>query len=241
MNLTIDIGNTVAKLVAFSGTEPVDMVITSNKTLEALTDFVTRYSPRQCGISSVIPLADEARQQIESMRLPYIIISAHTPLPIQILYKTPETLGSDRMAAVMGAQTLRPNCDLLVIDAGSCITYDFLDAQGNYWGGNISPGLEMRLKAMNQFTARLPLVNSEGDTPAIGYNTETALRAGVMKGIEYEIEGYIHRFQEKYPNISVFLTGGNSLNFDSPLKSCIFADKFLVPRGINRILQHNDR
>ena len=110
----------------------------------------------------------------------------------------------------------------------------------SYWGGNITSGLQMRLKALHAFTARLPLIDSEGDVPEIGYNTETAIRAGVIQGIKFEIEGYIKHFKEKYPDLLVFLTGGDNFNFDSTIKSIIFADKFIVPRGLNRILIFNN-
>ena len=137
--------------------------------------------------------------------------------------------------------TIRPSHDLLIIDAGTCITYEFVTAAGEYLGGNISPGLDMRLKALHEHTARLPLIAQEGPTPAIGCDTETAIRAGVVHGIRLEIEGYIRQYQEKYPGLFVFLTGGTCFDFDSRLKNCIFADKYLVPRGLNRILEYNDQ
>ena len=156
------------------------------------------------------------------------------------LYETPETLGYDRMAAVVGANEQFPHRDILVIDAGTCITYEFIDSKGQYHGGNISPGMQMRFKALHQFTGRLPLVDTNGRKLPMGRDTETAIRAGVMKGMEYEISGYIESMKHKYPELLVFLTGGDDFSFDSSVKSIIFADRFLVLKGLNRILNYNN-
>ncbi|MDR2860026.1 MAG: type III pantothenate kinase, partial [Mediterranea sp.] len=126
-----------------------------------------------------------------------------------------------------------------VIDAGTAITYEFIDAKGQYHGGNISPGMQMRFKALHHYTERLPLIQSDGDAPPVGVSTETAIRSGVLKGIEYEMMGYITKFRDKYPDLLVFLTGGDAFSFDTRVKSIIFADKFLVLKGLNRILNYN--
>ena len=175
-----------------------------------------------------------------ALAMPVLYVTGQTPAPVAVLYRTPATLGPDRLAAVVGAVTLQPGRPLLVVDAGTCVTYELVDAAGRYVGGNISPGLDMRLSALREHTARLPLVAPMGDIPAMGYDTETAIRAGVVRGIQFEIEGYIRHYREKYPDLFVFLTGGNRLNFDTRLKNCIFADKYLVPRGLDRILEYND-
>ena len=119
------------------------------------------------------------------------------------------------------------------------LTYEFIDAQGRYWGGNISPGIYIRFKTLNACCDKLPLIEKGGDLPEFGYSTETAIRAGVIKGIEFEITGYIHLMQKKYPDLLVFLTGGDKFSFDTNLKSIIFADRFLVLKGLNRILNYN--
>jgi type III pantothenate kinase len=127
-----------------------------------------------------------------------------------------------------------------VIDAGTCITYDFIDGQGNYHGGNISPGMEMRFQALHAFTSKLPVVSAEGELPSFGQSTETAIRSGVIRGIEYEISGHIGQLEKKYSRLLVFLTGGNEFSFETNLKSSIFADVFLVLKGLNRILEYNE-
>ena len=168
-----------------------------------------------------------------------ISLSHLTPLPIRSSYQTPETLGKDRLAAVVGAASLQPETDLLVIDAGTAVTYDFIDASGVYHGGNIAPGVEMRLKALHTFTQKLPLVKIDTNVDFLGKDTQSAIQAGVLYGIVLEIDGYIERLMLKYPKLSVFLTGGSAVLFDNKLKSRIFADKNLVLTGLNRILQHN--
>jgi type III pantothenate kinase len=154
-------------------------------------------------------------------------------------YETPETLGKDRLAAVVGANRLMPETDLLVIDAGTAITFDFIDAHGVYHGGNIAPGIEMRAESLHQFTGKLPRVELKGDVLFLGKNTSEAIISGIIYGAAFEIDGYIDRLLLKYPKLCTFLTGGSSIYFDGKLKNPIFADKNLVLTGLNRILQYN--
>lgn len=239
MKLIIDIGNTVAKLVAFDGDEPVEEIRTCNDSLSALGAFATKYAFTHGIVGTVKGLTVEAEEQLRSLKIPILRFSPQTPVPITNRYKSPETLGADRLAAAVGASSLKPGKDLLIIDAGTCVTYEVIDAKGNYWGGNIAPGMQMRLRSLNEFTAKLPLVSAEGDVPGMGYDTETAIRSGVLRGMKYEIEGYIRSMRRKYPHLLVFLTGGDKINFDTTIKSIIFADKFIVPRGLNKILDYN--
>lgn len=239
MKLIIDIGNTVAKLVAFDGDEPLEETRTSNETLAALPVFASKYS-FECGIvGTVREITPEAEAALKEINIPILRFTPSTPIPITNRYRSPETLGADRLAAAVGASTLKPGKDLLIIDAGTCITYEVIDANGNYWGGNIAPGMQMRLHALHEFTARLPLVSAEGEVPGMGYDTETAIRSGVLRGMKYEIEGYIKSMRAKYPHLLVFLTGGDKINFDTNIKNIIFADKYIVPRGLNKILDYN--
>lgn len=237
--MIIDIGNTVAKLVAFDGDEPIEEIRTCNDSLSALGAFATKYAFTHGIVGTVKGLTAEAEEQLRSLKIPILRFSPQTPVPITNRYKSPETLGADRLAAAVGASSLKPGKDLLIIDAGTCVTYEVIDAKGNYWGGNIAPGMQMRLRSLNEFTAKLPLVSAEGDVPGMGYDTETAIRSGVLRGMKYEIEGYIRSMRRKYPHLLVFLTGGDKINFDTTIKSIIFADKFIVPRGLNKILDYN--
>ena len=238
MNLVIDIGNTRAKVFAFDGTEPVETLITDH-TLSGVHDFAQKWNC-QCGIySTTARMTTEGLRELEMLPFPIMRLTGQTPVPVNVTYHTKDTLGADRLAAIVGARTLQPEGNLLVIDSGTCLTYDFLDAEDHYRGGNISPGLQLRLQAMHEHTALLPLIDREGDAPQLGYDTETALRGGVVWGLTHEIEGYIAYFTEKYPRISVFLTGGDAKNLPISAKYRIFADDFIVPRGLNTILRYN--
>ena len=182
------------------------------------------------------PVGAEANLRL--LPCPLVRFTSETPTPLRNLYRTPSTLGADRLAAAVGAWSLCPGHPLLIIDAGSCITFDFVAADGAYIGGNIAPGVHARLKCIDDYFPRLPLVEAEGPTPELGYDTETAIRSGVIEGMRHEIQGYIGHLKGKYADLLVFLTGGDELNFADTIKSGIFADQFLVPRGLNHILNH---
>ncbi len=240
MNLVIDIGNTVAKLAAFDGSSLIEVAYDSNRTLEHLSEFSRKYTFTKGIVATVIDLNEQAEAELSALPVPLLRLDEHTPLPVKNLYETPHTLGYDRMAAVVGANGQCPGRDILVVDAGTCITYEFIDASGCYRGGNISPGLQMRFKALHRFTGRLPLVSPEGRCLPLGKDTDTAIRAGVLCGMKYEISGYITELKHKYPELLVFLTGGDEFSFDTSIKNIIFADKFLVLKGLNRILIYNN-
>ena len=239
VNLVIDIGNTVAKLAVFDQDEVVEVLRGSNHSLDCLSMICGKYPIERGIIASVITLSKTIRRQLAKAGFPVMELTCNTPVPITNCYKTPQTLGMDRLAAVVGANYLLPGKDLLVIDAGTAVTYEFIDKEGRYWGGNISPGIYTRFKALNACCDKLPLIDKEGDNPDFGYSTETAIRAGVIKGMEFEIAGYIGLLQKKYPGLLVFLTGGDRFSFETNLKSIIFADRFLVLKGLNRILNYN--
>lgn len=240
VNLIIDIGNTASKIAIFEQGEIKEMIRCSNQSLDELVALCRQYPIQKGILSSVVSINETIRQQLSLLPFPVLEFTYQTPIPIRNLYQTPQTLGVDRLAAVVAAYYQKPNNPALVIDAGTCITYDFLDEHGQYWGGNISPGMEMRFKALHSFTDKLPYVAVSGETPLYGNSTETAIRAGVIRGIEHEICGYIKQLQKNYPSLLVFLTGGNEFSFDTNLKSGIFADGFLVLKGLNRILEYND-
>lgn len=241
VKLIIDIGNTVTKMVAFRGSEPVDELRVKGGSLSDLGAFVEKHGFRRGIVGTVRDLTSCEEEALNRLPFPLLRLTSDTPVPITNRYRTPRTLGSDRLAAVIGASSLRPGKDLLIIDAGTCITYEVIDARGNYWGGNIAPGMQMRLKALHEYTARLPLVEAEGEVPGMGYDTETAIRSGVLRGMKYEIEGYIKSMRSKFPHLEVFLTGGNRINFDTNIKNLIFTDKYIVPRGLNKILDYNEK
>ena len=239
LHLVVDMGNTCTKFALFRGEYMLESYVDYDHSLSRLSELCRLFPIDRGILSTVVQLGEEQLARLVDLPFPLLRLDHTTPLPIKNLYRTPQTLGSDRLAAVVGAQSRFPEHDLLVIDAGSCITYEFLDASGCYHGGNISPGLQMRLSALHQLTSRLPVVDASGPLPTIGYDTETAIRAGVVKGIEYEMSGYITSLRQKYPGLLVFLTGGDRFSFDANIKSIIFADRFLVLKGLNRILSYN--
>lgn len=241
MNIIIDIGNTCIKLVCFDGDNVVEEIRTDKNECARLLDFCNKYQFDRGIYSNVSELNDEFSKTLESLPFPMLhFVSDITPIPIINRYATPHTLGTDRLAAAVGANYLRPDNDVLVIDIGTCVTFDLVSSKGEYLGGNISPGPSMRLKALNAYTDRLPLVDKKGDVGLIGLTTETAIRNGVVNGIKYEVEGYVNSFMKEYPELFVYLTGGVHLNLHFSEKMPIFADDFIVPKGLNRILEYNN-
>ncbi len=236
LNLIIDIGNNSAKFFLFKGEQIILHTRKSNSSFDVIDEWSSQYDIEKAIISSVIAESAALQSAISRLKCPVIRFCNTMPLPIEIGYRTPQTLGSDRIAAAVGAWSAAPGRNIMVIDAGSAITVDFIDRNGKYHGGNIAPGIKMRLKALHEYTDRLPMVEKEGDTPTIGYDTETAIRSGVMNGICHEMDGYINEFKQKYCDVLVFLTGGDEKPLKNRIKNCIFADKYLVAKGLNRIL-----
>lgn len=237
LNLIVDIGNNSTKFYLFQGAQMILHTRRNDEDYRIIEEWKATYTIEKAIISSVIDLNEELKSSFENLGCPVVWFSSCTPTPLEIKYRTPGTLGSDRLAAAVGAWYEAKGHNILIIDAGSAITADFVDSRGNYHGGNIAPGIKMRLRALHEYTGRLPMVDKDGDTPAVGYDTETAIRSGVVTGICHEIEGYISYFKEKYGDLFVFLTGGDENSLKNRIKSRIFADKYLVAKGLNRILQ----
>ena len=240
MNLIIDIGNNSAKFFLFKGEQIILHTRKSNSSFEILDEWSRLYDIEKAIISSVVEEGPELLSAISKLQCPVVRFNNSMQLPLEIKYKTPDTLGSDRVAAAVGAWNETPGRNILVIDAGTAITVDFISKDGKYNGGNIAPGIKMRLRALHEFTNRLPIVDKEGEIPSIGYDTETAIRSGVINGICHEIDGYINEFKQKFCDVLVFLTGGDEKPLKNRIKNCIFADKYLVAKGLNRILRDYD-
>jgi type III pantothenate kinase len=234
-NLVIDIGNTRIKSAVFEGESSIDEHFFED--VEQAVPFWSTLAFDFCLISSVRWEQEELR---EKLPFPFIMLSQETPLPIRNGYGTPATLGLDRMAAAVGAWHLSGRRAALAIDMGSCITFEFVDGQAVYRGGAISPGLKMRARAMNSFTARLPLVDlTQKPAHLIGDSTVTCMQAGVWFGIEFELIGQIESYRLKIPEITVYICGGDSQSFESLAKDHIFVVPNLVLHGLNCILNHN--
>jgi type III pantothenate kinase len=267
MNLVIDQGNSSAKIALFEGDALVKVFHTEALSEGLLFEIIREFRPKAgilCSVKEqfqrpVIPrltrdllkknadcqeIAGQARNDNQCQKtfetVPFFELNYQLPLPLTLNYQTPETLGMDRIAAAVGAAAQKPATPLLIIDIGTAITIDYVSAEGVYNGGNISPGVDLRFKALHQFTGRLPLVNEKGDIPPLGYDTETAIRSGVIKGIIRELDSYIDEYKKKY-NIFTFLTGGHAFYFESKLKNAIFADGNLVLKGLNAILIYQQK
>ena len=240
MNLVADIGNNSAKFFLFNGEQILLHTRRNDASYDVISEWKSQFDIDRIIVSTVIDLTEQQKAEFQAAGCPVIWFNNETPIPIEIEYTTPHTLGSDRIAAAVGAWNAHPGNNMLVIDAGSAITIDFITRQGRYKGGNIAPGIKMRLKALHEYTALLPMIEKEGETPAIGYDTETAIRSGVINGICHEIDGYINAIKEKYGDVLVFLTGGDEKTLKNRIKSRIFADKNLVAKGLNRILLNYD-
>lgn len=240
MNLIIDIGNTFIKMSVFDKEEVKTETIAGELHPSDIGKFLKEFA----GVESVIVSAvrnysNDLQEYFKRNFRFFLELNDKTPLPVKNNYKTKETLGNDRIAAVVGANYLYPGKNVLVVDAGTAITYDFIDENGEYAGGNISPGIEMRFKALNRFTGRLPLVRKKNLDKLVGQTTEEAILAGVMQGVVFEVEGTIRAFKEIYKNLIVIITGGDAIFFDNKLKNYFFVHFNLIAIGLNRILEYN--
>ncbi len=222
MNLVIDIGNTRVKAAVFE-----DGRLVEKGCVDALT---AKYYIQRTIVAHVRGAEADTPEDA-------LILDRYTPLPIKNLYKTPETLGMDRLAAAVGAWATFPGEDMVVVDFGTAITIDVVTRAGEFVGGNISPGAEMRFRALHEYTAALPQVDIPTEpTPLLGASTREAIEAGVMQGIVYEIEGYAAQM----PGHKIIFTGGDAKLFAERLKCSIFVDYDLVLRGLNTILEYNE-
>jgi len=235
MNLVVDYGNSSAKVGIFENDHLMEKLVFEEELL--LKNFLQNFSTENFIISSVNTNAGVVSSWATANQK--FILTPSLPLPVTNRYATPLTLGVDRIAAVCGAHQLFPNANCLVIDSGTCITYEFLDNTGCYHGGGISPGLSMRFEAMHTFTARLPLVQIAENPPLIGDSTETCMQSGVAFGLLGEVEGIISRYSAKFTDLKVILCGGDTRFFENKLKGSIFAVPELVLSGLNSILVYN--
>ena len=238
MNLIVDIGNTSTKLAVYNGKEKLSQSRINELSYKELEDELTRYKIDKVIISTVknLPLIIS---ELFLSNIPIVhFLTYKSHLPFKIEYDTPETLGPDRIAAVAGAFSLYSALEVLVIDAGTALTFDFLSS-GCYKGGNISPGIGMRLKALNQFTDKLPLVSLSGNYTFPGRNTSDAIIAGVITGVTYEINEYIRTFENKLTDFKVLITGGDSELLRNKINHQVTYMPDIVIDGLNYILEYN--
>lgn len=242
MQLIIDIGNTRTKVVLFEKGQIVSRYYPEIFNVE----WLEKLKVEQPFDSAILSSVNEDNQAVEDWLKDnsfFIKLDHKTAIPIKNAYQTPQTLGKDRLAAVVGAFALYPQENCLVVDAGTCMTYELLNAEGIYKGGNIAPGIEMRLRAMHEFTAKLPLVGKVKKQRLddwIGFNTETALQMGGQLGAVLEIEGFVARYKRRYGSIQLILTGGDAAIIAAHLEIEHFIiNEDIVLIGLYKILKYN--
>jgi len=236
MQLALDAGNSSIKFGLFQG----DNLVKNGKIQkgESITNILTKEEINSLKTIISCSVLNELNV-IDLPKVEHIVISHTSKFPFKVNYDTPETLGIDRVVACVGA--LNHDNDILVIDAGSCITYDYVSSQKGYLGGAISPGLEMRFRAMNNFTDKLPFISQfENNPESLGKSTMSCMKSGAINGLKFEIEGFIKEFTLNNNNLKVFLTGGDAIFLGTELKSGIFADQNLVLKGLNSLIKLNE-
>ncbi|QHI37019.1 Type III pantothenate kinase [Kordia antarctica] len=241
MNLIVDAGNTYVKVAVFQGDkmlshESFKKEVFQKKIKKSLETFP---EIDQIITSSVTKLSDDTQQFLENLAIKVRKLTHETNVPFENKYATPETLGVDRIALVVAAVTQYPKTNVLVIDAGTCITYDFKTSDETYLGGAISPGIQLRYKTLNLLTANLPLLEPKMPENYIGNSTENAIHSGVTLGVITEIDGVIERYKGQFAHLTVILTGGDTNFLAKRLKNTIFANSKFLLEGLNNILEYN--
>ena len=242
MQLIIDVGNSYAKIAVYDGAEIVELKVTESIGVEQIEDILNNYPQISSAILSEVRGNNDEISKFLSQHVFFIELNQATPVPFNNQYQTPETLGKDRIAGASAALTLFPNENVLVIDAGTCITYDLINSKGDYLGGAISPGINMRFRSLHDFTGKLPLVKAiDGQIPElIGNNTINSIYAGVQKAVLLEVDAMISEYQSKFQPLKTILSGGDYFYFDKNLKSNIFATPNIVIKGLKVILDFNE-
>lgn len=239
VNLALDVGNTRIKSGLFRGRQLLQHSDWAAEEWPLIAEFADEMHVRQVVLASVAPVDEVAVARLKQQTDYWLEVTHLTPMPFAIAYKTPHTLGRDRIAAVAGAHAFWPGRNCLVIDCGTCIKYDLLTAEGVYLGGNIAPGASMRLKAMHEFTAQLPLVAMEMPADPIGISTTTALQNGALRGAALEMEGFVQIFRRRFPDLTIVLTGGDATFFRPVLPFDLLVELQLTLHGLNHLLLFN--
>ena len=241
MSTTIcfDFGNTRLKAAIFKENELVEVVVLTKGDVAEIGEFVNKWSPEKSILSSVIH-HDKGIESILSEKTRFHLLGPGSIINFTSPVGKPETIGADRLAIVAATVDKYPNQHSLAISLGTCITYNFVNNQRQFLGGSISPGMQMRFKAMHEQTALLPLIKASSEFTLVGYDTKTNLLSGVIFGIAAEIDGIIAAYEEKYANFNVLLTGGDICYFVPHLKKRIFADPNLIFKGLYAICEKNN-
>ena len=239
MNLVLDAGNTNTKIGIFNHKKLIHNTSTQSFSTDFLEKIIFEYNKINIAcVSNTSSSIDYLARIFKKHNIKLINVDNNCILPIEIKYKTPETLGSDRIALAVGAYK-KYNNNVLVIDCGTCITYDFM-LHNIYMGGQITPGLKIRLQALNNFTENLPSVNFESVIEFIGTTTKDSILSGLYYGVISEINGIIQRYKSRYSNIKIILTGGDAHCFNNKIQDLNFIDPYLLMEGLNHIIATNE-
>lgn len=240
LNLCIDWGNTHVKAAIFDNdTIKKQLTFSPESAVEKVSSLIADHQPVKAIMCSVVHHDEELMHLLKSKIRSAMKVDAYTRTPINNAYLSPETLGADRLALVVGAHMANPTKHNLVISMGTCVTYNLIQKNKTFRGGAITPGMHMRLKAMHTLTDKLPEVGTHGDLALLGYDTETCMRSGAIFGLAAEVDGMIAAYESQYPEFNAILTGGDAPFFATKLKSKIFADPELLLKGLNLILNYN--
>ncbi|MGC4040446.1 MAG: type III pantothenate kinase [Flavobacterium sp.] len=242
MLLTIDVGNTRIKAAVFEQDRILEVFIFGKEELLSQVDFILKKFEKiqNLVIASVGKIEKEQFSALKN-RLGIYFITHESKFPFANLYSTPTTLGIDRMVLAAGAVTQFPKQNRLVIDAGTCITYDFIDDKDNYLGGAISPGIRLRYQSLNDYTAKLPLLTKKEPENFIGNSTQESIHSGVINGVASEIDGFIESYKTQYAKFRIILTGGDADFLAKRLKNTIFANSNFLLESLNQTFQYNQK
>ena len=240
MNLVVDIGNTRVKLGVFDKWKLLfDQSVRQDELATTIKALFERYPQIEHGMMARVANADDRLEKVLNLFCSFQQLTTQTRLPFVNDYDTPETLGVDRIALVAGAHHRFPKQNVLVIDAGTAITYDLMTSRGHYLGGSIAPGLQMRYSALNAYTAALPLLEPDEHKGLVGSNTADSIHSGVSYAAACEMDGMINAYRERFPLLTVILTGGDAQFFGKRLKNSIFAHSKILLEGLNFLLEYN--
>jgi type III pantothenate kinase len=237
--LCFDFGNSRLKCAIFEEADLQEVKVLEDSSVETIEKLISDFAPSKSILSSVVNY-DPAIETLLAEKTKFHKLSYESKLPITSPVGKPHTIGADRLAMVVGAVSLHPNTHNLVIGTGTCITYNFINKYHQFIGGSISPGMEMRFKSLNHYTAKLPIVQADWNFPLLGYDTKTNIQSGVILGIAKEIDGIIEMYKEKYVNFNAYLTGGDTAFFAQHLKNKIFAHPYLIYQGLYAISEYNN-
>ena len=239
MNLVLDIGNNYFKIGIYKNSDLIYFFSDNSSKIEsAINNVLSKYNDLSCAIISNVSSINTV-DLFDSYKIRVLQLNSTFNFPFKIQYKTPLTLGNDRLALAAAASLLYPKSNKVIIDVGTCITIDFIDYNNNFYGGSISPGIDMRYKSLNNYTANLPLLEISDKFSYPGDSTENSIHSGVIGGVCNEIKGFIKNISSKHDDVKVILTGGNAKFLSKTLKITIFANQNFILDGLNSILNLN--